>query len=89
MRIFYTINYSLKILIIKKVAFGKLACFDNFSNERARVVSLLEKNYDSNLRLCSRAVKDNWRKFDSFGGGLSYDDASGDFVAVFAISDKE
>jgi hypothetical protein len=36
-----------------------------------KVISLLERNYDSNLRLCSKAVKDKWRKFDSCGGGVS------------------
>ena len=66
-----------------------MTCYDNFSNEKSKVLSLLERNYDGKYTLCSKTVRDNWRKFDSFGSAFSYDKSTGDFVSDAVLANSQ
>jgi hypothetical protein len=62
---------------------GSYACFDNFSNQRAKVYNLFE----SSGRVCNRAVREKWSKLDSFGSGIAYN--AGEIVSVFVLADTD
>lgn len=65
---------------------GSYACFDNFSNQRSKVYQLFES---SGGYVCNRAVRDNWSRFDSFGSGIAFDAAAGEYVSVYVLTDAD
>jgi hypothetical protein len=70
---------------VNNVFLGSYACFDNFSNQRPKVYQLFEGSGNA----CSRAVRDNWARFDSFGSGIAYDAAAGEYVSVYVLTDAD
>jgi hypothetical protein len=68
--------------------FGQLTCFDNFSNQKYPVREITEiDNYRYSCSINSgrtRAVE-NWKKYDSFGTGVAYNNR-GDTYHIFTLT---
>ena len=82
----YSVNnilvLNLKITIVESV--GTIACFDNFTNSKARVYGLFEQ-YGN---ICNKQVVANWKQFDSVGTNVGWN-ANGDFFSYAALQASE
>jgi len=63
---------------------GTIACFDNFTNSKARVYGLFEQ-YGN---ICNKQVVANWKQFDSVGTNVGWN-ANGDFFSYAALQASE
>jgi len=63
---------------------GSIACFDNFSNSRARIYGLFETYGD----ICNKKVITNWKHFDSVGTNVGWN-ANGDLFTYAALQASE
>ena len=77
----YFINNVITFLFIL-VYLGSLACFDNFSNIRAKIYDFSEIIWP----LCNKIVRENYINFNVFGTGVAYN-AKGDFIFVTILSE--
>ena len=83
---FIFVYVSKNLLPNYKDNFGQVTCFDNFSNQRYRVVNLI----DNQRYVCSKNSKiqsalDNWRKYTTYGTGHSVN-ANGDAYMAIALT---
>lgn len=81
----YAFFFKFLVLNIKNIdVIGSVGCFDNFSNQRAKVYNIFSLNSD----VCNKAIVDNYSKFDAFGTGVAFNN-DGDLVSVFVLSEVD
>jgi hypothetical protein len=73
---------NFKIIFLDYI--GSAACFDNFSNQKAKIYNYGELPW----AICNRVVRDNFGRLEAYGGGLAYN-SDGDLVATVVLSDYD
>ncbi|CAF1105793.1 unnamed protein product, partial [Brachionus calyciflorus] len=73
--------------IINENNFGQITCFDNFSNVKHRVASIIEnQRYICSKNSRSKLLIENWKKYSSYGTGHSFN-SNGDTFMTIALTD--